>query len=105
MNARTCHLQLRAAVRLRREKWGGMAFDRSSGDLIEVDAEAFEVLTALKTPRTVLELERHPGRCRPVRRLELRALLGTLERRGFIGRVAPDAQPLPADRWQEPVVG
>ena len=44
-----CHLQVAAAVALRREAWGGVAFDRAGGDLLELDAEGFAVLTLLKT--------------------------------------------------------
>src|SRR5262249_48561534 len=89
MNARLpCHLQLDPAVRLRLEAWGGVAFDRSSGDLLELDAEGFAVLKLLRTPHTLPALQRslpHLGRAgRP----ELLDFLRSLERRGFVRRVA-----------------
>src|SRR5437588_5921791 len=94
-----CHLQVSAAVRLRRETWGGVAFDRSGGDLLELDAEGFAVLTTLKTAHSLLALQRSLRRAgHPARRPELIALLQQLEQRGFIRRVPPDAPPLPVDR-------
>ena len=44
-------------VRLRREHFGGIAFHRGTGRLIEVDHEAFAVLAALHSgPRHLREL-------------------------------------------------
>jgi radical SAM protein with 4Fe4S-binding SPASM domain len=93
-----CHLQLSAAVRLRREAWGGVAFDRTHGDLLELDPEGFALLTALRTPRTLPALRRLG---RPARGPELVAILRSLRRHGFVRRAGPDAPPLPADRWTE----
>ncbi|MBX6312435.1 MAG: hypothetical protein IRY99_05870 [Isosphaeraceae bacterium] len=47
------YFQRRPAVRLRREGWGGLAFDRTSGDLLELDAEGFAALAVLAMPRTL----------------------------------------------------
>jgi MoaA/NifB/PqqE/SkfB family radical SAM enzyme len=96
-------LQRAAAVRLRAESWGGFAFDRAGGDLLELDREAFALLAALGTARTPTQLEgelRRPGQ--PVRRGELQSLLAALQRRGFVQRVAPPAPPLPAEPWAAP---
>jgi sulfatase maturation enzyme AslB (radical SAM superfamily) len=95
-------LQRAANVRLRREAWGGVAFHRASGDLLELDGEGFAVLAVLRMAQSLPALQRslyHLGH--PVRRSALLALLGHLERRGFVQRVAPDAAPLPVDRWAE----
>jgi MoaA/NifB/PqqE/SkfB family radical SAM enzyme len=106
MNAPIGHLQIAAALRLRREAWGGVAFDRAGGDLLELDPEGFAVLTSLKTAQALTTLRRNLCRLgHPARRPELVAFLRSLERRGFIHRVAPDAPPLPADRWTEEDVG
>src|SRR5271166_1066215 len=106
MNLSTCcYLQVAAAVRLRREAWGGVAFDRGSGDLLELDPEGFAVLAVLKTAHTLPDLQRSLRRLdqRP-RRLELAAFLHDLEQKGFVHRVAPDAPPLRPDRWTEEAV-
>jgi MoaA/NifB/PqqE/SkfB family radical SAM enzyme len=101
-----CRLRLSAAVRLRREAWGGVAFERAGGDLVEVDAEGFAVLTALRTPLSLPALRRRLRRLgNPARPPELVAFLHTLERRGFLRRTVADALPLPADRWTEADVG
>jgi radical SAM protein with 4Fe4S-binding SPASM domain len=100
------HLQVSPAVRLRREAWGGVAFHRQSGDLIEVDAKGFTALVALKRALTVPALQRSLGRGRHGgQRTELIVFLRTLEQRGFIQPAPPDAQPLPADRWIEAFAG
>jgi hypothetical protein len=39
--------QRHPAVRLRRELWGGLAFHRDHGDLVEFDAEGFDTVAAL----------------------------------------------------------
>jgi radical SAM protein with 4Fe4S-binding SPASM domain len=97
-----CHLQLSASVRLRREAWGGVAFDRAGGDLLELDAEGFAVLTALRTAHTLPGLQRGLRQLgQPARGPELSAFLRALEQRGFVRRVAAGATPLPADRWTQ----
>jgi MoaA/NifB/PqqE/SkfB family radical SAM enzyme len=103
MNARCgCHFQLSPAIRLRREAWGGVAFDRAGGDLLELDEEGFAALAALKVARTLPELQRGLRALgHSPRRTELLSLLGSLERRGFLGRVSGDARPLPADHRTE----
>jgi MoaA/NifB/PqqE/SkfB family radical SAM enzyme len=106
MNAApACHLQVSPAVRLRREAWGGVAFDRAGGDLLEVDGEGFAVLAALRTACSLPKLRRRLPAGRPARGPELVAFLGDLERRGFVRRVAPSAPPLPADPWTEEAPG
>src|ERR1043165_4382350 len=108
MNARTiCHLQLAPAVRLRREACGGVAFDRAGGDLLEVDKEGFAVLTVLHTAQSLPALQRHLRQLgQPARRAELITFLHSLERRGFICRVAANAPSLslPVDHWAEGTV-
>jgi mycofactocin biosynthetic radical S-adenosylmethionine protein MftC len=99
---RTCHLQTSPAVRLRREAWGGVAFDRAGGDLIELDPEGFAVLAALRTAHALPALGRRLSHGQPTRGSELVAFLRDLERRGFIHRVDPATPALPADRWTEP---
>jgi radical SAM protein with 4Fe4S-binding SPASM domain len=103
MNAPTaCHLQVPAAIPLRREAWGGVAFDRAGGDLLELDREGFAVLAALKTALTLPTLQRGLHRLgHPAYRPELAAFLRSLEQRGFVRRVAAGAPPLPADGWTE----
>src|SRR5207244_3719875 len=78
----------------------GVAFDRASGDLIELDRPAFAALTALRTAHSLPALQRslrHLGQdgCRS----ELIAILRSLERGGFVRRVAPGTPKLPEDRW------
>jgi len=101
--APTCHLQVAATVRLRREAWGGVAFDRTGGDLLELDEEGFALLLGLKSAQSLPSLQRGLRRLgHPARRPELIALLRALERRGFVRRVAPDSLPLPGDHWEGP---
>ncbi|HKI32942.1 MAG TPA: radical SAM protein [Gemmataceae bacterium] len=100
MNATpTCHLQISPAIRLRREAWGGVAFDRAGGNLLELDPEGFTVLAALRMAHALPALQRalRPGR--PGRQPELVAFVRDLERRGFVRRVAPTTPPLPSDPW------
>jgi pyrroloquinoline quinone biosynthesis protein E len=101
MSARpTCHLQRCPAVRLRREAWGGLAFDRAGGDLLELDRDGFAVLEILRTAQSLPGLTRELSALgHPPRRPELIALLETLERRGFIRRAAGDAPPLAPAPW------
>lgn len=95
-------LQRDPVVRLRREGFGGVAFHRTTGDLLELDAEGFEVLRALagaSTPRAL-----HAALA--VRGLRLRlpdlaTFAGMLEGRGLLRRVEPGAPPLPADTWAD----
>ncbi len=47
------------AVRLRRESWGGLAFHRDRGDLLELDAEGFDAVAALARARTLADLREH----------------------------------------------
>ena len=42
MPQRSGRIQRHPAVRLRREAWGGFAFHRDTGDLLELDRPAFD---------------------------------------------------------------
>src|SRR5512135_1954813 len=92
--------QRHPSVRLRRESWGGLAFHRDHGDLVELDAEGFDTVAALAKAQTLSDLRgllRAQGY--PARRLELAAFVSVLEDRGIVRRVAPDAPDLPPDPW------
>ncbi len=97
------HFQRRPAIRLRREAWGGFALDRRGGDLLELDAQGFAVLSSLAAARTlrglatVLRAQAHP-----VRIPELAQFVAALDARGFVARVAADAAELPSDAEPEP---
>src|SRR5262245_33774394 len=49
-------IQRHPAVRLRREAWGGFAFHRETGDLLELDRPAFDAAYLLGEARTGPEL-------------------------------------------------
>lgn len=49
-------LQCDPQVRLRRESFGGIAFHRGTGDLLELDEDGYAVLTALSQARTLRTL-------------------------------------------------
>ena len=92
--------QRHPSVRLRRESWGGLAFHRDQGDLVELDAEGFDAVAALARAQTLPDLRgllRAQGH--PARRLALAAFVSVLEDRGIVRRVAPDAPDLPPDSW------
>jgi radical SAM protein with 4Fe4S-binding SPASM domain len=100
------HLKLAETVRLRHEAWGGVAFDRAGGDLLELDHEAFAVLAALRTAHALPALQRGLRRLGHwARRPELIAFLDGLERRGFVRRAAPENPPLPAERCTQEEAG
>jgi len=40
-------------LRLRQEAWGGVAFDKANGNLLEFDSSGFAVLSALTAPRDI----------------------------------------------------
>jgi radical SAM protein with 4Fe4S-binding SPASM domain len=92
--------QRHPAVRLRRESWGGLAFHREQGDLLELDTEGFDTLAALAGTRTLPELRGllH-AQGHPARRPELASFVGDLEVRGVVRRMADEAPDLPADPW------
>jgi MoaA/NifB/PqqE/SkfB family radical SAM enzyme len=90
------------AVRLRREAWGGIAFDRAGGDLLELDDAGFAVLAALSTAQTLAALRQTLHRQgQPARFPELASFLRTLESRALVQSVAADAPPLLPDPWAE----
>lgn len=82
--------QRHPAVLLRRERWGGLAFHRERGDLLELDKQAFDVLIALSQTTRLWDLAA-VARCqaeRPPRLPELARFLLDLEQRGFVQRVS-----------------
>ena len=94
--------QRHPSVRLRRKSWGGLAFHRDHGDLVELDAEGFDTVAALAKAQTLPDLRgllRTQGH--PARRLELAAFVCVLEDRGIVRRVAHDAPDLPPDPWSQ----
>ncbi len=95
-------IQRHPAVRLRREAWGGFAFQRETGDLLELDRPGFDAVRLLDEART------GPGLCALLRargheasRAETIALLRDLEAHAILRRVAPNAPPLPCDPLAE----
>jgi hypothetical protein len=90
--------QRNPAVRLRREAWGGIAFHRVTGDLLELDAEGFAVLMLLGTAHSVPGLLAALSPAGGPRRLaELASFLHHLERERWVRRVPPAAPPLLPD--------
>lgn len=91
-----------SALRLRREAWGGIAFHRDQGDLLELDQEGFTVLTALSQPHSLVDLRTMlHGRGYPVRLPELAAFLRELDVRRLIRPVDVQAESLPPDPWTD----
>jgi radical SAM protein with 4Fe4S-binding SPASM domain len=94
------YFQRTEAIRLRREDWGGFAFDRAGGDLLELDGEGFDVLAALATAqplpalRTALRMRGHS-----VRLPELASFLKVMEGRGFVQVVPPSARQRDLEPW------
>jgi hypothetical protein len=92
--------QRHLAVRLRRETWGGIAFHRGQGDLMELDEEGFDAVAALARAQTLPDLQ---GRLRtqghPARLPELAEFVCALEARGIVRRVTDEAPELPPDPW------
>lgn len=94
--------QRQPAVRLRREAWGGVAFDRCGGDLLELDREGFQLLAVLARAQTLSALQgtlRSHGH--PVRLPELAVFVKRLEERGLIRQVPAAVATLPPDPWAE----
>src|SRR5690242_2965780 len=85
-------------VRLRRESWGGIAFHRGEGDLLELDESGFAVLTALSEAQSLPILGRSlRSQNLAVRLPKLARFLRTLEDRGFLEQVRPGTPALPPD--------
>jgi radical SAM protein with 4Fe4S-binding SPASM domain len=89
-------------LRLRRESWGGIAFHRGEGDLLELDESGFAVLAALSQAQSL------PGLCHTLRsqavvvRLpELASFVRTLETQDFLRQVSPTTPALPPDPLAE----
>jgi radical SAM protein with 4Fe4S-binding SPASM domain len=82
------------AVRLRRESWGGLAFHRDVGELLELDGQAFRVLDELSCAATLRDLSVvvRGGMRRSPRLPELAQFLQELDERGFVERVPPDIE-------------
>ena len=99
-------IQRHPPVRLRRESWGGLAFHREAGDLLELDRPAFDAACllgeALTGPRLSAALR---SRGHEATRAEIVRFLRDLEDRAMIRRVAPDAPPLPRDPMDVDVPG
>ncbi len=95
-------LQRHPAVRLRREAWGGFAFHRDTGDLLELDRDGFDVVLLMGTAHTFVDLcsllraRGHRG-ARP----RLASFLAKLETHAMIGRVPADSSSLPPDPWAD----
>ncbi|MCI0335630.1 MAG: hypothetical protein L0228_20670 [Planctomycetes bacterium] len=81
--------QRHPAVALRQERWGGLAFHRDLGDLMELDEQGFEVLASLARATDLRELRFAIGRAEcPPRLPELAHFVGDLVQRGFVQRIA-----------------
>jgi radical SAM protein with 4Fe4S-binding SPASM domain len=94
-------VQRSPAVRLRKEAWGGLAFDRSGGDLLELDAEGFAVLRALGVARPLRDLcEAVRAGGHAVRLPELAGFVGDLVRLGFVRRLEAPRPGLSPDPWE-----
>lgn len=85
-------------VRLRRESWGGIAFHRGEGTLLELDEAGFAVLTSLSQVQSLPTLC-HSLRCQThaVRLPELAGFVRMLEDHGFLRSVPPATPALPPD--------
>ncbi len=82
--------QRHLAVLMRREHWGGFAFHRECGELLELDEEGFEILATLSQATGVRDLATIAccGADRPQRLPELARFLQELVQRGFVQRVS-----------------
>ncbi len=88
--------QRHPAVRLRGEAWGGIAFQRETGDLLELDRAGFEAVRLLGEARTGPEVCRLlRARGHQANRTATIGLLRDLEALAIIRRVAPNSPPLP----------
>lgn len=91
-------IQRQPAVRLRRESWGGLAFHRDTGDLLELDRPAFDATCllgeALTGPGLLVALR---SRGHETGRADIIRFLHDLEDHAMIRRVAPHAPPRPRD--------
>ena len=99
-------IQRHPAVRLRREAWGGFAFHRDTGDLLELDRAGFEAAMLLDSARTGPELcALLRARGHEASRTTLTSFLRDLEAHAILRRVAPGGPPLPLDPLAEdPVI-
>ena len=95
-------LQRHPAVRLRREAWGGFAFHRDTGDLLELDRDGFDVVLLMGTAHTFVDLcSLLRARGHQARRPRLASFLRELETHAMIGRVPADSSSLPPDPWAD----
>jgi radical SAM protein with 4Fe4S-binding SPASM domain len=98
-------LRRHPAVRLRREAWGGFAFHRDTGDLLELDREGFDLALLLGASHTIADLYSFSRtRMHPARPQILAGFLRGLEARGIIEPVPPSSPPLPPDPWADETV-
>ena len=87
--------QRHSAVLMRIECWGGFAFHRDRGELLELDQQAFDVLAGLSRVtelRDLVAVARGGAKHSP-RLPELAGLLQYLEQRGFVERVPVNIDP------------
>jgi radical SAM protein with 4Fe4S-binding SPASM domain len=95
-------IQRHPAVRLRREAWGGFAFQRETGDLLELDRPAFDAAYLLGEARTGPELcAILQARGHEATRTETIPFLRDLAARAIIRRVAAAEPSLPVDPLAE----
>jgi radical SAM protein with 4Fe4S-binding SPASM domain len=89
-------------VRLRREVWGGLAFHRGTGDLVELDREGFDAMLLLGKAQTASDLcAMLRARGHETRWPATVSFLRELEAQSIFRRVPPNSPPLPADPLTE----
>ncbi|MHB1425353.1 MAG: radical SAM protein [Gemmataceae bacterium] len=87
-------------VRLRRESWGGIAFHRGTGDLLELDELGFAVLVELSAAQGLSALALSlRGQSLAARLPELAHFVRMLEDRNFLHRIPSGTAPLSSDPW------
>jgi radical SAM protein with 4Fe4S-binding SPASM domain len=98
-------LRRHPAVRLRREAWGGFAFHRDTGDLLEFDRDGFDIAMHLGTAHTITDLySLSRTRMHRARPQIVADFLRKLEARGIIDRVPADSPSLQPDPWADDTV-
>jgi len=96
-------LQRHPSVRLRRESWGGFAFHRDTGDLVELDRAGFDIAALLERVHTFAELLSRLSRAngRSVRPQVLARLVRSLEAHAMVRHVPPGSPSLPTEPWAD----
>jgi radical SAM protein with 4Fe4S-binding SPASM domain len=96
-------IQRSPTVRLRRESWGGIAFNHTRGDMLELDAAGFAALSLLSAPQSLFHLrDSVRGHGHALRLPELAAFVKALERLGLVREVPAEAPALAPGRCKEP---